>query len=260
MRKLISIAFLIVSSLTLAQEPPPDEILDNAETEQLDVGEELLSPEGEEPLSPEGEGPQIMEEVIVTGERFTIEQETALRMVRQALQEKKTYKMEDKDKWVCWYRKPVGTHFTYLECARNGDLIALQPDRMFGNLTSGNARLPGYGTIMRSNRPVNKKKFEAMLATLPGSNDLDKEFVAMALAGRETPRDIPSDAELDSFTEAYKIVNSMSNDNEAALIQAIEMQGLTLDRYNRIVDLVETYQSIENEVAQRLGTWEPPEG
>ena len=257
MRTLVLITFLAAGGIALAQDPPPDEILDNAEIEELDVGEADLN-DGE---AAEGEEPMALEEVIVTGERFTLEQETALRMVRQALQEKKTYKMEDKDKWVCWYRKPVGTRMTYLECARNGDLIALQPrgDNLGDMLRHNTSRLPGYGTIMRSQRPVNKKKFEAMLESLPGSDDVDKEFVALSLAGQTPPRDIPSDAALDDFTRAYRVVNNMTDDNEAAMIQAIEMQGLSVDRYNRIVDLLQTYQSIENEVAMRLGTWQPPD-
>jgi hypothetical protein len=243
--KVVTCIFLLMAlPLAYAADPPTEEELEGAEQEVLDVGEEPLE----------------LEKYTVTGIQFTLEQETALRMVRQALTERKSYKREDKDTWVCWYRKPAGSHFNYLECARNGDLQALKPDRMFGNLVTGGAGYAGYGTIMRSQRPVNKKKFEAMLDTLPGSGDLDREFVAMSMAGMETPRDIPSKDELDQFVEAYKSVKALevSGGDDLEMASAIESEGLTIRRYNRMVDLVETYQSLENEVAFRLGTLERP--
>ena len=224
-----------------AAEPPSDEDLENAQHEELDVGEEPLE----------------LDEFTVTAERFSFEQETALRMVRQALKTPKSLKREDKDVWVCWYRKPVGTHRTYLECSRNGDLAALKPDRALGFNPLGAPGVGGnYGTIYRSKRAVNKKIFEAMLENLPGSDDFDQEFVGLALAGQSPPRDIPSEAELDAFTEAFKTVGALekSDGSEQEMIQAIEAQDLSIERYNRLVDLVETFQSIENEVAYRLGT------
>jgi hypothetical protein len=236
--------FLLLTILplsVLAVEAPSDEDLENAQREELDVGEEPLE----------------LDEFTVTAEQFSFEQETALRMVRQALKTPKSLKREDKDVWVCWYRKPVGTHRTYLECSRNGDLAALKPDPAMGFNPLG---APGvgssYGTIYRSQRPVNKKTFEAMLESLPGSDDFDQEFVGLALAGQHPPRDIPSETELDAFTEAFKAVGVLekSGGSEEEMIKAIEAQDLNIDRYNRLVDLVETYQSIENEVAYRLGT------
>lgn len=228
--------------LPALDDPPlPDAVLDEAETDVLDVGEEPLA----------------LEEIVVTGERFSLEQETALRIVRQALNEHRSYKREDRNKWRCWYRRPAGSHFTYMECARNGDLNFLALEPSYPRL--GQKGDPVYGRIYRSQRPVNKKKFEALLESLPGSADLDREFVALSLAGQQPPRDIPSDAELDDFADAYRAINEQPDTSEAALIQLIEAEGLTLERYNRIVDLVETYQSIENEVAYRLGTLKRPE-
>ena len=83
----------------------------------------------------------------------------------------------------------------------------------------------------------------------------------MSLAGMEPPRDIPSDAELDQFAEAYKNVTALQGTGagDDAMLAAIEAQGLTLREYNRVVELVETYQSIENEVAFRLGTLDRPQ-
>jgi len=257
MKTTILLALLLAPGATLAIEPPEEVDLDKATTEPLDVGEE----------------PYELEEFTVTSEQFTLAQETALRWVRQLLKEKKSFKREDRDKWVCWFRKPAGKHRTHLECARNGDLQALQPDSMLtgpGRLDRAsiaslvNARSavnPGYGTIYQSTRPVSKKQFRELLDSLPGSDDLDREFVARRLAGKDTPRDIPSDAELDAFAEAYGKITELdeTGGSEQKLLAAIEDAGLTISRYNRMVDLVETYQSLENEVAMRLGTWQPPQ-
>ncbi|MDX1461371.1 MAG: hypothetical protein R3348_09985 [Xanthomonadales bacterium] len=231
----------VLQAPLLDGEPPEDVQLEEAEVEELDIGEEPLA----------------LEEIVVTGERFTLEQETALRLVRQALQEPYSRKRKDRNKWRCWYRKPLGSRMTYMECARNGDLNYLSLEPAYPRL--GKPGDPVYGRIYRSQRPVNKKKFREILASLPGSDDFDREFVGLSLAGQAPPRDIPSEAELDDFTEAYKAVNAMGADaSEAAMIQAIESRGMTLQRYNRIVELIETYQSLENEVAFRLGTLERP--
>ena len=258
MNKLLMLIILFSSPSLLAQDELSDEMLENAPTESLDVGEEELETQ-EDSLE--------LDKFTVTAERFTFEQETALRMVRQALKQSKSYKREDWDTLVCWYRKPVGKHRTYLECARNGDLVAMRPnlldasDIRSGRYLGGSGAPGGdYGTLMRSNRPVNKKEFEAMLDDLPGSDDFDQEFVARSLAGQRPPRDIPSEAELDAFAEAYQAIGELeqTGGDEDAMIRAIESQDLTIGRYNRLVELVETYQSIENEVAYRLGTFERP--
>jgi hypothetical protein len=247
--KIIAFLLLLVSSASIAIEPPSDEDLDQAETKELDVGEEQ---------------PYELDEMTVTGVQFTFEQETALRLVRQALKRPKSLSREDWHTWVCWYRKPLGTHRTHLECARNGDLAALKPDlaglspqSIRGGINTDGERGGGnWGTIMRSNRPVRKSEFEAMLNDLPGSDDFDEEFVSLALTGQNPPRDIPTDAELDSFADAYKNLGLLekSGGSEEQMIIVIEAEGLTVTRYNRLVDLLETFQSIENEVAYRLGT------
>ena len=59
----------------------------------------------------------------------------------------------------------------------------------------------------------------------------------------------PSDEELEADT-----VQEILDVGEEALVAVIEAEGLTINRYNRLVVLVETYQSIENEIAFRLGT------
>jgi hypothetical protein len=111
-----------------------------------------------------------------------------------------------------------------------------------------------FGKIWTSQRPVNEKKFKEMLSQLAGPPDFDQEFVAMALGGKRPPRNVPSEEELDRFARAYEAVERLSDlgTNEGELISIIKDQELTLSRYNEIVELVETYQSIENAVAKRL--------
>lgn len=198
----------------------------------------------------------------VVGQDFSFEQEVQLRLIRQALKNHKSDKREDIDEWVCWYERSVASRRKHLICGRNGDLWALRPTTLgppgSGALTqlvnspSGSSRR-GYGTLWQSNLGIYKARFERNLDLLPGSDDFDREFLAMASLGQRPPRDIPSDEEFDRFTAAYQELGQMQGSSEAAQLAAIEAQGLTLARYNRIIDLISTYQSLMNEVAYRTG-------
>ena len=232
MRSLVATIALICSFNVAAIEPPTEEELAGAQEAPLEFGE-----------------------VVVTGSQFTFEQEVAFRLVRYAMDTPRSDKREDRDKWVCWIDRDVGSRLRYLSCARNGDLWALRPDRH--TLLPANRRA-GYGTIMVSTRPVNKRKFKNMLATIHGSDEFDREFVSMALAGQRPPRDIPSEDELDRFAQAYRAVVDLSNADDDTLEAAIQGAGLSLGGYNRIVDLLSAYQSIENEVAIRLNSMSGP--
>ena len=233
MRNLVATFALICSFNVAAIEPPTEEELTGAQEAPLEFGE-----------------------MVVTGHQFTFEQELAFRLVRYALKTPRSDKREDRDVWVCWHERGTGSRLRYLSCARNGDLWALRPDRH--TLVPANPRA-GYGTIMVSTRPVNKRKFKNMLATMHGSDEFDREFVSMALAGQRPPRDIPSEDELDRFAQAYRAVADLSNADDDTLEAAIQGAGLSLGRYNRIVDLLSAYQSIENEVAIRLNSMSGPD-
>lgn len=237
MRTLIILLFLLVSFSASAAKAPSAEDLENAEIVPLD--DEL---------------PLELDPVSVVGMGFSLKQEAALRMVRQALARHKSTKREDKDVMVCWFDRSVGSHRTYLFCARNGDIWALRPDSMFGSLISAPAWMPGYGKIMQSRSATNKHKLNKIFANLPGSADLDNEFVAMTLAGESPPRDIPSDEALDDFARAYHAVDVLhrSGASDDDQIAAIEAEGLTLKSYNRLIDLMEHYQSLKKQVAERL--------
>ena len=87
---------------------------------------------------------------------------------------------------------------------------------------------------------------------MEGNDEFDREFVAMARAGLDPPRDIPGKQELDRFAIAYKAMGEMAGADDDMLEGAIRAKGMTLGRYNRIVDLMGIYQSIENEIAIRL--------
>ena len=229
MKRLLVMVMLLVPCATLADEPISQEARANAEEQPLEL----------DPID-------------VTGEGWSLQQETTLRMLRSALGKPKSQRQEDRDVWVCWIDEATGSNFNYLNCARNGDLWALE--RPFG-LAGPTMPIGGYGTILRSERPVNKSKLNRVLANLNGSAEFDQEFLNMRLQGQEPPRDIPDTEEMDQFAEAYRSVSRLARRgaSEDRQIRAIRAAGLSLDRYNRIATLTETYQSIENDIATRLG-------
>jgi hypothetical protein len=197
------------------------------------------------------ESPLELDDLEVSGTSLSFRQEFTLRMLRSSLGKPRSRKQEDKDDWVCWIQKPTGSSLGYLNCARNGDLWAREP--AFA-LLGPTAPMAGYGTILRSSRPVNSAKLKQVLAQLEGPEGLDQEFVAMALQGRQPPRDIPSEQELEQFAEAYRAVTRLQarGRSESAQIRAIEDKGLSLEQYNHIAGLTETYRSIKEDIAARL--------
>jgi hypothetical protein len=220
-----------------ALEDPPDVDTDSAE---------IVSLESELPIE--------LDPMTVTTERMSVRQEAGLRLVRQAMNRTRSNRRQDIDELICWLESPVGSRLKHLYCARNGDLWAREPNTFLG-LDSGVLRqVPGYGKLMRSDQPITKAKLDSLLASLPGSDELDNEFVAMALAGREPPQDIPDSAELDRFARAYYRVERLNAEGapEDEQLAAIAAEGLTLKRYNRLIDLIQVYQSLKNEIAIRL--------
>ncbi|NNE06704.1 MAG: hypothetical protein HKN15_13365 [Xanthomonadales bacterium] len=242
-------ALALFTSLALAEEWPTDEELANAEQQTLEVEGEADAEE-----AADEEDPYLLDTLIVTSEQFTFEQEVALRLVRRALDTPRSHKRKDKDAWVCRFRAPVGRHRKHIECARNGDLMAVSFNPVYPTYYKDRAPEDQFGKIWMSQRAVLEKPFREMLERMPGSADFDREFVALALAGQHPPRDIPTEEELDDFAATYAAVTRLHDQgaSEDAQMKAISDGGFTLARYNRIVDLVEIYQSIENEVARRL--------
>ncbi len=59
---------------------------------------------------------------------------------------------------------------------------------------------------------------------------------------------------LTKFAQAWVNVGKMQKtaSTEDEQIAAIEKEGLSLDRFNRIAELTETYQSVENQVDERI--------
>ena len=82
----------------------------------------------------------------------------------------------------------------------------------------------------------------------------DSLSCGMVMAGQEPDRDIPNDEELDKFAQAFVKLGQMQKAGKAddEQIAAIEKEGLSLKRYNRIAELTETYQSVENQVDERI--------
>lgn len=245
MNKKITLFLSTVLCLLSAQTFAADEQAkdDSPFTAEAPTAEEL---EGAE------ESPLELDPVEVVGESLDFRQEVALRVVRQAYGSPRSERHEDRDKWVCWLEKPTGTSFNYLGCARNGDIWALRPNSL--NRDYRPARTAGYGKIMRTTKPVNRAKLERALAALPGSNEFDEEFLTMVMLGEQPPRDIPDDEELDQFAQAWVKIGKLQKrgKSETMQIEAIEKEGLTLKRYNRIAELTEIYQSVENQVHERV--------
>lgn len=241
-------AFLLLAPLCAWGQPPLSrQEVENAGADVLDLGS-----------------------LEVVGQGFSFEQELQLRLVRQALKSPRSEKPGDIDAWVCWYDRPTGTRRKHLYCGRNGDLWALRPSTNgppgsgsgLTQLVNGTVKYAtkGYGTLWVSRFGVYQKRFEETLARLPGSDDFDREFIALASLGRRPPRDIPDADELDQFAAAYQELETLaaSGAGEADQLAAIEAEGLTLLRYNQIVELISTYQSLMNEVALRTGQLQQP--
>ena len=233
--------FLLIDVMAFAEETPSKD--DLGFTTEAPSAEEL---EGAEEL------PLELDPITVSGQGLSFDQEVALRVVRQAYNAPRSDRREDIDKWVCWLTRPTGTHFKHLSCARNGDIWALRPaqDQRFGRAFGKG----GYGKIMQTTRTVNRWKLEQALAALPGSSDFDQEFLGMVMAGQQPPRDIPDDEELDQFARAWVQVGKLhkAGKPESEQIAAIKEEGLILKRYNRIAELAETYQSVENQIDERV--------
>jgi len=191
-----------------------------------------------------------LDRMSVTGERISLQKETRLRIVRQGLNEERSSKPEDKDKMLCWLEAPVGTHFKHVTCARNGDLDALRTGGKDGQI-GGDA---GYGRkyFWRSIQADNNATLKSIMADLPEDSYFDKDFATIASSGGKPPRDVPEEEELHQFAKAWIKVESLTNQGkpEEDVIAAIEAEGFTLKRYNRVVELTGIYQSIRAKVTE----------
>ena len=191
-----------------------------------------------------------LDKLTVTGEKLSIRREARLRVVRQGFNEPRSSKKEDKDKLLCWLETPVGTHFRHVTCARNGDLDALR----LGGKDGGLGGSAGYGRhkFWRSMQADNEATIRNILSGLPGSDYFDQEFISIASSGGQPPRDVPDEEELYRFAKAWIEVENLTklNKPEKQVVAAIEAQGLTLKRYNRLAELTADYQSIRAKVTQ----------
>lgn len=196
--------------------------------------------------------PLELDPVTVVGGRMEFEQELALRIIRHSLDATQSQRREDRDKWVCWLRKPTGTRLNHLSCARNGDIWALRPGP--GNPMGQYSLVAGYGTILTTSRPVNKSKLMKIMATLQGSEEFNSEFLSMVASGEQPPRDIPDDGEVEQFARAWIEIGKLHKRGKSEDIQiaAIEKEGLSLERYNRIAELLEIYKSVQKQISQKV--------
>lgn len=191
-----------------------------------------------------------LDRMSVQGERLTLKKESRLRIVRQGLNEKRSFKKEDRDKMLCWLETPVGTHFKHITCARNGDLEALRNGGKDGQI--GGAAGYGRHKFWRSIQADNAATIRSIMADLPKNEYFDEEFAIVATNGGEPPRDVPEEPELQRFAKAWINVQQMMRESkpEADVIAAIKAEELTLARYNRIVVLADSYASIKAKLTE----------
>jgi hypothetical protein len=191
-----------------------------------------------------------LDRMTVVGERITLKRETRLRIVRHALNEPRSSKMEDRDKMLCWLETPVGTHFRHVTCARNGDLEALRRGGKDGQIGG----MAGYGRkyFWRSLQADNEATLRNIMADLPENSYFDQEFAVIASSGGQPPRDVPEEEELQRFVKAWMQAQDLMSKGkpEAEVVAVIEAQELTLKRYNRIVELTGSYESIKAKVTE----------
>lgn len=241
MSRVLFLLLLLGSVTAFAIEPPPEA----AETE----GESAVNDEDVLEL----------DRMAVTGDRISLQKETRLRIVRQAMDEPRSSKPEDKDKMLCWLETPVGTHFQHVTCARNGDLDALRMGGKMGQL-GGDA---GYGRhkFWRSLQADNRATIRNIMADLPDNGYFDRDFAVIASSGGQPPRDVPEEEELQRFAKAYVQVEELTGQGkpESEVVDAIEAQGITLKRYNRVAELSGEYQSIKAKVTEYVIAEKNPE-
>jgi hypothetical protein len=191
-----------------------------------------------------------LDKMTVTGERLSLKQESRLRIIRHAFNEPRSSKEEDRDKLLCWLETPVGTHFRHVTCARNGDLEAVR----LGGKDGGLGGSAGYGRhkFWRSMQADNEATVRSIMADLPDSGYFDQDFYTIASKGEEPPRDVPEVEELNRFSIAWIEVekSASAGKDEGEVVAAIEAQGFTLKRYNRLVALTQSYPSIRAKMTE----------
>jgi len=179
--------------------------------------------------------------------KLSHEYELSLRMVRQALNKTPSNTQADLGKWICWYEKPVGSRLNKLNCARNGDIALSRNDTLSGGYISLTSKYIASRTMSRG-------KLEKILSALPGSDAYDQEFIALAMIEKELPKDIPSKKEIDQYAKAWIKVEKLyqQGKSEDTQIAAINAENMTLERYNRISEISETYASVMQDIAARV--------
>lgn len=235
---ILTVLFNMVIADASSQVGTPDDVgLDGAVAESVPATTESPSDAEESALD--------LDAIEVSGAGLTLRQEVGLRLIRSALESPQSLKWEARNNVVC--RITVGrgvyaSRLKYLSCGRNGDL-GMDPQAGYG-----------HEFLLTSSRHVIKAKLYQEFAQLEGPEGFDEEFVALALQGHKLTRDIPGEQELEKFAEAYRVVNLLHRRgrSEALQIKAIEDRGLSLDRYNHIAGLTETFASIRNDIAARL--------
>lgn len=205
------------------------------------------------------EAPEIVE--LPTIQVWGEQQELALRLVKSALERGRLTGYEARNKLYCWFDTGVGSHMIYLYCAKNKVLNDV-------NLAYATRGIDGAALVQRnspyyrSHFPVNPLKFKRKLNPL-GPSAVNDEIVMRARQGEALPDNVPTKAEIDRFATAMKKIKALRAESRAdtnittaqldrRLAAIIDANGLTVDRYNHISDLVERYNSLRKMVQNEL--------
>jgi len=211
----------------------------------------VLAAEKQEPVE---EAPIELERILVAMQTgLTYEQEVTLRIIRQGYKKKRSAREKDRDVWVCWFDR--GSKF--LRCGRNGDMWAHRSRYLSKNRPPSDEAIrdkDGYGGVLVTTFPADRRWLEQTLAELPGSDAFDVEFIAMVVAGQRPPLEIPGNKEMDRFTSIWKKVGNLEQhvDPEDPRLSVIDDAEFSVIRYQHISELIETYQSIKAEIDERV--------
>lgn len=205
------------------------------------------------------EEPVELDKITVEG----IQQGLVMRAIQVALNTPRSSKREDLDKMVCWFDQRTGSHQTYLYCSTNRAL------EKTSSYLQGAGSPVGIDEIVMYR--VNRGELEKNLAAL-GPVEVNQEIVQRTMAGEKLPDNLPDQAELDSFVEAFAQVRAVSEsydprinaasgekrdalirESDARMIAAIRDAGLTVERYNEISELVSRYANLKEYVRNNVG-------
>lgn len=205
------------------------------------------------------------------GEQLEVQGEFALRVIALGLENyelvssSETRDQVAADEPVCFFDKPTGRHFTHLICREARD-IGIGVDKPTTGGSSADFSMGGFGNgvspMMTVSRhifmyPAREREVRNYVEQLPGLPEMNQRLVTEGMVTRMVPVGLPTRAELDLFVAAYLGTRQIGNqydllierasdadrtrlrlESDRVMAEAIEEVGLSVDRYNQIVEHV----------------------